>query len=267
MSSPTPPPKIKGGKLTLQEQAYIKANIGAQNIEQIAQHLCRRPALIEDFLENKTRDGINVNQTLEILRQSHEFELLKSELTEKELKIFEKKYSQWVAQFQGDIVFSEQNQIFNAIKHEILMSNIMKQRKNMEETLLEIDNEINSIRESDTMEGRDKQDRITNLRKDKANLHGIYSAIINQYHEQNKIYSTMLKDLNASRSNRKPKEDVKKNHIMTLLEKMANDPERIQLGEEAELEKLSAEEEGNKYRQETRFVDDTVQIPFISGKE
>ncbi len=257
---------IKTGRLTLREQAFIKANIGSMTIEEISKNLMRRPSVIQDFLNNKTRDGIQVNETLEILRQSHEFLLLKDQLTEQELRIFEKKYSEWVAQFQGDILFSEQNQIFNAIKQDILMSNLMKQRKSAEETLISLDEDINKVRSAD-IEAELKDDKIMKLRKEKVSLHTIYSAIINQYQEQNKLYNTMLKDLKASRSSRETTQEKKKNDIMSLMDKMADDSQRIQIGEEAELEKLAAEAEEEKYREPTEFLDGTQAIPFISGQD
>lgn len=264
---PSPPAKLRTGKLDLKEQTFIRANTGNLTVEEIAKNLNRRPGVIKDFIENNIEDGIDAIKILEVLRQTHEYSLLKEELTNKELKIFEKKYSEWIAQFKGDILFSEQNQVFNAIKLEILMSNVMRKRKETEETMDMIDDEIEDVKSDPMLGEQEKKNRITNLRKDKSELYGIYSAIIRQHQSQGEQYSRMLKDLDASRSNRKPKDEVKKNSIMLLLEKMADDGPRTKLGEEAELERLSAEAEGEKYRQQIEFADGSLIQPFISGKE
>ena len=261
----SPPPKFKSGKLSAKEIAYIKANTSSQTVDQIAQHLMRRASVVQDFIERNSRDGIYVSETLETLRSSCEYALLKDELTEKEIKIFEKKYSEWVGQFQGDVLFSERNQISNIVKQEILMSKMMQQRKNIEETIGIIDDEINTLKDHGATD-KVIQDRIKALRIQKGDLHGIYSSIISQHHEQNKLYASMQKDLKATRSSRVIKEDDKKGTILELMKMMENDNQRLNMGEEAELERLSAEEEGKKYTQLTEYLDGTQDFPFISGK-
>lgn len=264
--SSSPPPKFKVGKLTLKEQAYIKQNVGSMTIEQIAEKLSRRPGVIKDFVEENNREGLFASETLDDFRNGYEYQMLKEELTEKEIKIFEKKYAQWVGQFQGDVLFSEKNQVFNTIKQEILMSKTMQQRKNMEEAIAAIDEEINDIKTSGA-EDKNTIDRLRSLRQQKSDLWGTHASIMRIHQEQNELYNKMLNELKAARKNRPTKDDSSKNTIMNLLKTMQIDSNRVRMGEEAELERLAANAEGEKYGELTEFLDGKLETPFISGKD
>ena len=54
---------------------------------------------------------------------------------------------------------------------------------------------------------------------------------------------------------------------MNLLKTMQIDSNRIRMGEEAELERLAANAEGEKYGELTEFLDGKLETPFISGKD
>jgi|GEM_PF-3774384 hypothetical protein len=264
--SSNPPAKFKGGKLTLREQAVIKQNIGSMTIEQIADKLARKPSVIKDFVEENNREGVFASETLDDFRNSYEYDMLREELTDKEIKIFEKKYAQWIGQFQGDVLFSEKSQVFNTIKQEILMSKTMQQRKNMEESIADIDAEIDAIKSAGA-DDRVKQEKLKALRQQKNDLWGTHSAIMRVHQDQNELYNKMLNELKAARKNRPTKDDTSKNTIMNLLRTMQVDGSRIKMGEDAELSKLSADAEGDKYRTPTQYLDGSIQTPFISGAE
>ena len=84
------PEKIKLGKLSLSEQAFIKANVGSMDSAQIAKKLRRRVSNIEKLLEEKTTTGVYITESLEVLRRMNQYHLLKEELSDKEIRIFSK---------------------------------------------------------------------------------------------------------------------------------------------------------------------------------
>ena len=262
-----PSPKTRiGRKISLKEEAFINANVGTLTPEEMGKKLALKTSTVEAFLSKRTKNGKLVASTLAELRESYQYQMLQEEFNPKEIKIFEKSYCEWVAQFQGDILFSEKGQIFNAVKQEIIMSNTLKQKKSIEETMTDIDREIVEIKESE-IDDMDKRDKISSLRKDRTDLHGALSTVVNQHQKQNELFSRMLGELKASRSNRETQEESSKNNIMTLIRSMADDEQRIIMGEEAELERLSAQSEGVRYRQPTELLDGTLEKPFVSGKE
>lgn len=257
--------KFKSGKLTLKEKAFIKQNSGNLTTLQMSKKLQRTVSIIEEYLEQSGRAGLFTSEVLDNLRKSHEYELLKSELADKEIKIFEKKYSEWVGQFKEDILPSEKSQIFNIIKLDMMMSKIMQRNKAIEENMAEIEVEIREIRESD-MEDNKRQKRITELRQYRQDSYGHYNANIRVYQEQNVLYLKMLSELKASRVQRVTKDEGAKNTFLGLLRSMKDDNQRNKMGEDAELERLAAEAEGERYSTTTTYLDGTTDFPFISGK-
>lgn len=258
--------RFKAGKLTLKEKAFIKQNSGNLTIAQMSKKLERTASIIEAYLEESGSEGLFTSEVLDILRKSHEYELLKSELTEKEIKIFEKKYSEWVGQFKEDIIPSERSQIFNAIKMDMMMSKLMQRNKVIEENMAEIEEDIRAIRDNEHMDADTRQKRITELRQYRQDSYGHYNANIRVYQEQTVIYMKMLVDLKASRAQRKTNDEELKNTFLGLLRNMKDDNQRTKIGEDCELEKLAAEAEEKRYSSTTSYLDGTVDTPFVTGK-
>lgn len=260
-------PKYKGGKLDLKEKTFIKLNSGTMTIEAMSKKLNRTPSIIETFLEELGAGGVQVSETLDALRKGHEYALLKEEFNEKELKIFEKKYSEWVGQFQDDITSSEKNQIFNAIKYEILMSKTLQRNKKTEEEIASLEKEIEYLKSDAEMDNDKREKRIKDIRDYKRDIWTNLSANIGVYERHSKMYMEMLKNLKASRDQRVTKTDTKKSTFMSLLASMREDSQRNRIGEEAELERLAAEAEGEKFKQTTEFLDGSLAEPFITGQD
>lgn len=258
--------KFKGGKLDLKEKAFIKQNSGNLTIAQMSKKLNRTPAIIEAFLDQSGKEGVFTSEVLDTLRRSHEYELLKSELTEKEIKIFEKKYSEWVGQFKDDIVSSEKIQIFNAIKLDMIMSKLLQRNKQIEGHMADIEEDIKALRENETMTPDDKQKRITELRQYRQDSYGQFNANMRVYQEQSVIYLKMLEQLKATRAARVTKDEGLKNTFLGLVRSMKDETQRTKMGEEAELERLAAEAEEQRYSTTTRYLDDSTGFPFITGK-
>lgn len=258
--------KYKVGKLTVKEKAFIKQNSGNLTISQMSKKLQRTPSLIESYLNEIGNAGVFTSEVLESLRKSHEYELLKTELNDKEIKIFEKKYSEWVGQFKEDITATEKSQIFNAIKLDMMMSKILRKNKLIEENIEEIEADIKSIREDENMAPDIKQRRITELRQYRQDSNGIYNSNIRVYQEQSALYLKMLTELKASRVQRVTKDEGLKSTFLGLLKTMKDDAQREKIGEDAELEKLAAEAEGQRYSSTTTYLDGTIDTPFVSGK-
>lgn len=261
-------PEFKKGNLSSKEKIFIKKNASSLSIEEMSKKLDRKPSQIENYLESNSKVNYQTNQVLETLRMSHEYSLLQNEFNEKEVKIFEKKYAEWVGQFQEDILPSEKNQIFNTIKIEIIMSKVMQNNKSIEAVLNETDAEIALLQEDTELEDSQRQKRIRELREYRRDYYSTYNANISRYQDYQILYSNMLKELNASRGQRvKTAPDIKKNTFMDLIRRMLDDKQRTQMGEEAELERLAAEAEANKFKQTTTFLDGSIGQPFMSGKE
>lgn len=259
--------KYKGGKLDLKEKTFIKLNSGNMTIENMSKKLNRTPSIIQAFLEEQGTGGVHVSETLDLLRKSHEYSLLKDELNEKELKIFEKKYSEWVGQFQDDITSSEKNQIFNAIKYEILMSKTLQRNKSIEESIAKIEKDIDYLKSNEELDDDKREQRIKDLRDYKRDIWSNLNANIGVFERHSKMYMEMLKELKASRNQRVTKTESKKGTFMSLLASMREDSQRNRIGEEAELERLAADAEGEKFKQTTEFLDGSLAEPFITGQD
>jgi len=257
---------VKQGKLTVKEKAFIKANSGNLTIAQMAKKLERNPTLIENYLNDTGKTGIFTSEVLNNLRAGHEYELLKGELTDKEIKIFEKKYSEWVGQFKDDIVPSERNQIFHIIKIDMIMGKLMRRNKDLEERIAETEKDIKSTLENETLSDEERNNKLARFREYRGDSYGYINANMAIYEKQQKLYIEMSDELKANRKQRVTKEEGNKNTFLGLMRQMKDDNQRIRMGEDAELEKLAAETEADRYSMTVRYLDDSLDTPFTSGK-
>lgn len=258
--------KFKAGKLTLKEKVFIKQNSGNLTVAQMSKKLERTASLIEAYLEECGSVGIYTSEVLDGLRKSYEYDVLKAELSEKEIKIFEKRYSELVGQFKEDVTASERSQIFNLLKVESMMSKVMQKNKIIEENMAEIEIDIRAIRENEQMDPDTKQKRITELRQYRQDSYGHYYSNVRAFQELNKQHMQAVEELKATRKQRVVGDETSKNTFLGLLKKMKDDNQRTKVGEDSELERLAAEAEEKRYSSTTTYMDGTIDYPFMSGK-
>lgn len=137
----TPEGQHKRGRLNKEEKAYIKANASLYPAAEIGKKLNRHTSLIEQFIKNE----VNARETkpfdlapaeaekvviTQDLKATETWKRLKDEFSEDELKYFQERYVALVSQFKGDVVATEETQIFQLVKFELLMSrNLMGRRE------------------------------------------------------------------------------------------------------------------------------------------
>jgi len=132
--------EFKRGRLGNDEMAYIKANAYAKPLEEIVAALNRSPDVVTKYIKDhvpppkavtkaQVEDAERVTIRQE-LRTSEAWKALKDEFFPEELKFFEEVYLKMMAQMSRDQVLStEETQVFQAVKYEVLMSRNLRQRK------------------------------------------------------------------------------------------------------------------------------------------
>lgn len=143
------PPKkeqLKQGRFTKDELEFIYRNMGTMSSEAIATALNRRKQKVEEAIARETD---NIRQPAEVVaatKKSKAWDMLEAELTADEIKIFGEEYSRLVSQFHENITPSEEMQLMDVVKFQILISRVLamqqstiKRINKLQETLREIE--------------------------------------------------------------------------------------------------------------------------------
>lgn len=189
---------IRTGRLTTDEMAFIKKHLGTKSVEEIALNINRSPEAVI-----KVRDdlfGVSHYDLRMGLHEMPEWEQIKEELTKKEQGIFENHYVKLMGQFSKDILPTEEAQIFEFIRFQILMHRKMVEGKRANEQAAILQEELSRLRKLPPDEENRNQIRYVNDQ-----LMAINAANGSQHMELRELHKrseAVLKNLKATRDQR-----------------------------------------------------------------
>ena len=145
---------MKKGRLSLIEQDFIKLNCKCMTYTELASHLDRDINSIRVFVEKKL--GVNVS-TKEDLENKAEFDIkrrpywkdLSRQFTESELEMFAYHWSRIVAQFQQNLLPTEEIQVINCVKLEIMMNRMLEQQHQVKDSIDNLEHTLSLEKEAE----------------------------------------------------------------------------------------------------------------------
>ncbi len=121
---------MKRGRLSNEEARYITENANSISVEDIAENLDRNPSMIENFLKKNLKMGLSeFEQAAYELEDRPYWIELEQQFTEDELELFKYHWSRIINQFKDDVFPTEELQVVDVIKLEMLMNRCLKQNK------------------------------------------------------------------------------------------------------------------------------------------
>lgn len=257
---------MKKGRFSMEERAFIEANAEALSPSQIASHLDRDVTSIVNWIKENVgfsqRDKAEIEVANELKSKPYYYEL-QSQFNGAELELFEFHFRKMWSQFKDDVFHTEEMQIIDTIKLEILMNRILRGQQ-------ENQNEIEAIeglaREEKT---RDKDQRdmdlIINLERQVAMLRASQEALSKDYKDLQARKATMLKDLKGTREQRIKAIEDSKQTFASLVKQIATDPNfRTRIGLDMEKMRLAISHETERLSEYFKYEDGGVDQPFLT---
>ncbi len=259
---------MRKGRLDLSEQKYIKDNIKSMSYENIATVLDRDPKSILEWIKQNV--GINASDKKEVealneLKQKAYWRDLEGQFTEDELDMFLFHWKKMWSQFREDVFHTEEIQIVDTIKLEILMNRCLKSQNenikalsNMEQVLIEEKNQDKA--------GID-WDLVLNLERQSAVLRASQEALSRDYKDLQTKKSAMIKDLKGTREQRIKAIEDSKITFSALIKKIILDGDfRHQAGTDMEKMRLAMDAERERLSAAHIFEDGTADQPFLTSQ-
>ena len=216
---------MKKGRFSVDEMSFIEAQAEVLSPDQIAEKLDRDPASIRDWIEKNV--GFSASQKKEAavaneLKAKPYYRELSNQFSAEELEMFEFHFKKMWSQFKDDVFHTEEMQIIDTIKLEILMNRILKsQMDNQQEVLM-------NERLVQDEKARDKDQRdmdlIINMERQIAILRASQETLSKDYKDLQARKATMLKDLKGTREQRIKAIEDSKLTFASLVKKIATDP-------------------------------------------
>ena len=256
---------MRKGRLSKAETRFITENANTLSVEAIAEELSRDPKSIESFIKRKLKLGLSEEEEVAYSLEDRPYwKELRQQFTADELELFQYHWIRIISQFKDDVLPTEELQVVDAIKLEMLMNRSLKQNK---ENIDQI-NAFEALSQEERSADPDQQDRdyILNLERQIASLRAAQESLDRNYRDLQLKKNAMLKEMKGTREQRiKRLEDSRETFTGWIAHLMRN-PDLIQeYGMEMEKMRLAMEEERKRLKKFHQYEDGTVDQPFLTS--
>lgn len=268
MSDNIPKPEQRRGPWSKEDKEFIKEHAGSMSPEDIGRALKRNPEAIKKYIKN---NGIAITGTKVAPNARVDYDLkctphwreLEKQFNEDELESFLYHWNNTIKQFRDDVLHTEELQIIDMIKLEVMMNRLLNQERDMERTAKSLE-EIVSQEKARDPDQQDK-DLIFNTEKQIAQIYSGMESINREYRalliEKNKI----LDKLKATREQRIKDIQSSKESIPGWIRNLVkNQDVRRDLGYRMEKMRLAAKEEYVRLSDLHEYMDGKVDIPVLN---
>jgi hypothetical protein len=267
----------KRGRLGKDEKAYIAINAPKKSAVEIAQVLDRTVETVTEFIrlnvklpattpvEVEDAEKVTIRQEL---RNSEAWKNLKMEFLTEELKYFEEGYVKLMAQFRGDVWASEETQIFQAIKFEILMSRNLQERKRALQDIARLQKMQESFLDQfggDPNAMTDDQKAFAMQLESQLSIsRGAEQSKTTEYVKLQEKHADLMKGLKAVREQRVKDIEKSKVYYLDIVKELMERDVQDREARQRELLRLSGEMEHRKLGRPVKYEDGNEDSPILS---
>jgi hypothetical protein len=255
---------MKKGRLSKEEIRFISASLDHMTIEDIAKKLDRDAESIDSFVKRKLKKGLSLEEEVAFELEDRPYWIeLESQFTNEELELFKYHWTRIIAQFKDDVFPTEELQVVDVIKLEILMNRCLKSNKDNINEMNIIDKFIKDERALDK-DQRD-QDYIMNLERQAAALRASQESLNRDYRELQSKKASMLREMKGTREQRIKRLEDSKQSFVAWVAMLMQDPETLKrYGIEMEKMRLAMVKESERLSAYHKYEDGGVDQPFLT---
>lgn len=257
---------MKKGRFSMEERAFIEANAEVLSPSQIASKLDRDSTSvinwIKDNLGFSQKDKAEIEVANELASKPY-FKELEFQFSKEELELFQFHFKKMWSQFKDDVFHTEEMQIIDTIKLEILMNRILRSQQENQDEIQTIERVAREEKSRDK-DQRD-MDLVINLERQVAMLRASQEALSKDYKDLQARKATMLKDLKGTREQRVKAIEDSRLTFVSLVKKIATDPSyRSQIGKDMEKMRLAIYSETERLSEFFTYEDGGVDQPLLT---
>jgi len=259
----------KRGKLSTYEEQYIERNVDKESIQEIALALNRTVETVQKYMDSHSLAGKDVSddekRRIRLEKQLAArpyFHQMSKQFTEEEVRYFVYSWVELMIQLNEDVLFSEEMDIKEWIRLDILMNGTLNKRKEVAAIYNETEKELDAAF-SVPKETRD-HDHINRL---ETRLNGCQKALDDYTGEHTKLLKeidTIAKRLKTARSERVEQVENAAKNWFEYLRKLDDEKFRLKEGYDAEVMRMAKDAARDRLSKLHTYVDGSVEQPFLT---
>ena len=255
---------MRKGRISKEEERFISRNAESMTVEDIAKALDRDTDSVEQFMKRKLKHGLSLEEEAAFSLEDRPYWIeLQSQFTSDELELFKYHWSRIIAQFKDDVFPTEELQVIDVIKLELLMNRCLKGNKDNIQQISTYETMVKDERSKD----KDDQDLdyIINLERQIASLRASQESLNRDYRELQTKKASMLREMKGTREQRIKRLEDSKQSFISWVANMMQDPETMkQYGIEMEKMKMAMLKEKERLSAFHKYEDGLVDQPFLT---
>lgn len=258
---------MKKGRLSKEEWDYIEAWADEKDASEIARDLDRE---IDPIILYLKRIGKTKFKKAEIPVQA-EYDIkskpywndLKKQFSADELELLLYHWKQIITQFRKDVLHTEEQQILDTIKMEVLMNRALIEQNETLNQIKGLEREL-EVEESKPAAVRDKEYYFA-LQRQIASLRAAKESLGKEYKELQTKKSALLKEIKGTRDQRILKLEGNKQTFSGLISRLLSDPDFFaSQGREMELMRLASNGAKKQLYKMHEFCNNEVDRPLLT---
>lgn len=255
---------MKKGRISNSEARTIAKLVDSLTVEDIAKKLDRDVESVDSFIKRKLRVGLSNEEAAAFSLEDRPYwNELTNQFTNDELELFKYHWTRIIAQFKDDVFPTEELQVVDVIKLEILMNRCLKSNKDNLNELNLIDKLIRDERSKD----KDQQDKdyVMNLERQGAALRASQESLNRDYRELQTKKANILREMKGTREQRIKRLEDSKQSFTAWVASLLQDPEILKkYGIEMEKMRLAMAKEQERLSAFHKYEDGIIDQPFLT---
>lgn len=259
----------KQGRFTKEEIAIIEQECESKTPPQLATMLNRDARSVKEFLKKRGLTAASGLKTAAEIKISYDLttrpfwaEIQNQFRKPEERELFKYYWSKIIAQFRDDVQSTEEMQIVDAIRLEILMNRALTRKTNTEEGIDDYQRMVTEERQK----GDDADPQlIISFERQIASMVAALDTLGKDYKELQTKKSALLKDLKATRDQRLDRLEDSKESFMGWLKRLDDDNDFAKMmGTEMEKMRMAVELERTRLTKYHTYEDGMIDQPFLT---
>lgn len=253
----------KRGPWSAEEKQYIAEKAANMTAVEIAAHLKRNSEAVATYIKkNHASSFTETARSAEYdIKNSPVWRDLESQFTKDELNMFLFHWGRIISQFRDDVYPTEEMQVIDTIKLEILMNRALGQQQKCMDDIRGIEAQLLWER---AQESRNVAE-IANLERQIGILRAAQESLNTDFQNMLKKKNEILKEMKATRDARIKHLESNKNNVYALLKQIVENKEmRIRMGVDMEKMRLAANAEYERLSEYYVYDNGEADQPFLT---
>jgi hypothetical protein len=253
----------KRGPWSKEEKQYIAEKCSTMTALEIAGHLQRNSdAVVKYIKENHANSFTETARGAEYdIKRSPVWYDLERQFTKEELNMFLFHWGRIISQFRDDVYPTEEMQVIDTIKLEILMNRCLSQQQGCMNDIRALEKQLLWER------GQDPKNvaEIGNLERQISILRAAQESINSDFKDMLNRKNGILKEMKATRDARIKHLESNKHNFLSIIRRIVEDREfRSRIGKDMEKMRLATNVEYERLSEYHQYVDGTLDQPILT---